>query len=177
MNLNLEMLKLFDHFFKVLDGFIDDYGVYLYLVFVWLCLLAIVWILSGSLRRKLPHRNPSLHCMSPGSVSRYSSPCFPLRSILTRRPAPEVWPLRFRAREDCHSQFIYFWQTIGSTRGRSIWMFPQHPLMHPDQQIINHRRGDERQHHGNDQRADDGDAQRLEHLRAGAGAPRQRQHA
>jgi hypothetical protein len=59
MNPNLEMLKLLDHFFQTLDGFIDDYGVYLYLVFVWLCLLAIGWILSGGLRRKLPHRNPT----------------------------------------------------------------------------------------------------------------------
>jgi hypothetical protein len=47
MNPNLEMLKLLDHFFKALDGFIDDYGVYLYLAFVWLSLLALGWILSG----------------------------------------------------------------------------------------------------------------------------------
>jgi hypothetical protein len=57
MNPNLEMLKLLDHFFQALDGFIDDYGVYLYLVFVWLSLLVIAWVLSGGLRRKLPHRN------------------------------------------------------------------------------------------------------------------------
>ncbi len=31
--------------------------------------------------------NRMFHCGSPGSVSRYSSPCYPLRSILTRRPA------------------------------------------------------------------------------------------
>jgi hypothetical protein len=44
--------------------------------------------------------NPSFHCMSPGSVSRYSSPCYPLRSILTRRPAPGILLFRIsRTRE------------------------------------------------------------------------------
>jgi len=53
MNPNLEMLKLLDHFFQALDGFIDDYGVYLYLVFVWLSLLVIAWVLSGGMRKRV----------------------------------------------------------------------------------------------------------------------------
>jgi hypothetical protein len=40
-----------------LDALISDYGVYLYLVFVWLSLGAIAWVLSGGLRRKRPHDN------------------------------------------------------------------------------------------------------------------------
>jgi len=52
MNPNLEMLKLLDHFFNVLDGLIEDYGVYLCLVFVWLSLAVIGWVLNGGLRRK-----------------------------------------------------------------------------------------------------------------------------
>lgn len=55
MNTNLEILKSLDHVFKTLDGFIDNYDVYLYLVFVWLSLIAIGWILGGGLRRKQPH--------------------------------------------------------------------------------------------------------------------------
>jgi hypothetical protein len=43
--------------------------------------------------------NRKLYCVSPVSASRYCSPCFPLRSILTRRPAPGVLPLGFRARK------------------------------------------------------------------------------
>jgi hypothetical protein len=44
--------------------------------------------------------NRMFHCGSPGSVSRYSSPCYPLRSILTRRPAPGVLLFRIsRTRE------------------------------------------------------------------------------
>jgi hypothetical protein len=43
--------------FNALDTLISDYGVYLYLVFVWLSLVVIAWVLSGGLRRKRPHDN------------------------------------------------------------------------------------------------------------------------
>jgi hypothetical protein len=39
--------------FNTLDALISDYGVYLYLVFVWLALLAIGWIFSGGLRKRM----------------------------------------------------------------------------------------------------------------------------
>ena len=44
---------LLNPIFNALDALISDYGVYLYLVFVWLALLAIAWILSGGLRKRL----------------------------------------------------------------------------------------------------------------------------
>jgi hypothetical protein len=40
--------------FNFLDALISDYGVYCYLVFVWLSLGAIAWVLGGGLRRKRP---------------------------------------------------------------------------------------------------------------------------
>ena len=43
--------------FNALDALILNYGVYLYLVFVWLSLGAIAWVLSGGLRRKRPQGN------------------------------------------------------------------------------------------------------------------------
>ena len=53
MNLNpAELLKLLNPIFNALDGLIENDGVYLYLGFVWLALLAIGWIFSGGLRRK-----------------------------------------------------------------------------------------------------------------------------
>ncbi len=52
MNLNLEMLKVLPRLFDALNALIEDYGVYLYLVFVWLALAVIAWIFSGGLRRK-----------------------------------------------------------------------------------------------------------------------------
>jgi hypothetical protein len=50
MNLNPELLNCI---FNVLDALIEDYGVYLYLVFVWLALALIGWILSGGLRKRM----------------------------------------------------------------------------------------------------------------------------
>jgi hypothetical protein len=46
--------------FNALDSLIENYGVYLYLGFVWLALLVIGWILSGGLRRKQPHGNSAM---------------------------------------------------------------------------------------------------------------------
>jgi hypothetical protein len=43
--------------FNCLDALISDYGVYLYLVFVWLSLGAIAWVLGGGLRRKRSQGN------------------------------------------------------------------------------------------------------------------------
>ena len=57
MNLNAgEVLKPVFHF---LDGAIADYGIYLYLVLVWLSLILIAWIFSGGLRRRIRHQ-PSI---------------------------------------------------------------------------------------------------------------------
>jgi hypothetical protein len=43
--------------FNALDALISNYGVYCYLVFVWLSLAVIAWVLSGGLRRKRPQGN------------------------------------------------------------------------------------------------------------------------
>ena len=54
MNSNpAELLKLLNPVFNALDGLIENYGVYLYLGFVWLALLAIAWIFNGGLRKRM----------------------------------------------------------------------------------------------------------------------------
>ncbi len=53
MNLNLELLKLLPPIFNTLDALIENDGVYLYLVFVWLALAVIAWIFSGGLRKRM----------------------------------------------------------------------------------------------------------------------------
>ena len=51
--MNFNPAELLNPMFNALDSLIENDGVYLYLVFVWLALLAIVWILSGGLRKRL----------------------------------------------------------------------------------------------------------------------------
>jgi hypothetical protein len=43
--------------FNALDALISNYGVYLYLGFVWLSLGAIAWVLGGGLRGRRSHGN------------------------------------------------------------------------------------------------------------------------
>jgi hypothetical protein len=51
--MNLNPAELLNPIFNFLDTLIADDGVYLYLVFVWLALLAIDWIFSGGLRKRM----------------------------------------------------------------------------------------------------------------------------
>jgi hypothetical protein len=43
--------------FNFLDALISNYGVYLYLVFIWLSLGAIAWVLGGGLRQRRSQGN------------------------------------------------------------------------------------------------------------------------
>ncbi len=52
--MNLNPATVLNPVFNALDALIQNYGVYLYLVFVWLSLGAIAWVLGGGLRRKWP---------------------------------------------------------------------------------------------------------------------------
>ena len=55
--MNLNPAELLNPVFNALDALISNYGVYLYLVFVWLSVTVIVWVLGGGLRRKQPQGN------------------------------------------------------------------------------------------------------------------------
>jgi len=47
-------LDILNPVFHFLDWIIAEWGVYLFLVFVWLSVLVLVWVFSGGLRRKFP---------------------------------------------------------------------------------------------------------------------------
>ena len=55
--MNLNQATVLNPVFNALDALIQDYGVYCYLVFVWLSVAVIAWVLSGGLRRKRPQGN------------------------------------------------------------------------------------------------------------------------
>jgi hypothetical protein len=55
--MNVNPAEVLNPVFNFLNALISDYGVYLYLVFVWLSLGAIAWVLGGGLRRKRPQGN------------------------------------------------------------------------------------------------------------------------
>ena len=46
--------------FNALDALISNYGVYLYLVLVWLSLAMIAWVLGGGLRRRRSQGNSTM---------------------------------------------------------------------------------------------------------------------
>ena len=73
--------------FNFLDALISNYGVYLYLVFVWLSLGAIAWVLGGGLRRKRPQGNSAT--VIPGNIITIRPPMHqpPLFSIADVDPA------------------------------------------------------------------------------------------
>jgi len=51
--MNLNPAAVLNPVFNFLDALISNDGVYLYLVFVWLALLAIAWIFNGGLRKRM----------------------------------------------------------------------------------------------------------------------------
>jgi hypothetical protein len=55
--MNLNPAELLNPIFNALDALIQNYGVYLYLVLVWLALLVIAWIFSGGLQKWTNHGN------------------------------------------------------------------------------------------------------------------------
>ena len=55
--MNLNPAAVLNPIFKVLNALIQNYGVYLYLVFVWLSLAVIAWVLGGGLRRRRSQGN------------------------------------------------------------------------------------------------------------------------
>lgn len=64
--MNVSPLDVLGPVFHFLDRVIADYGVYLFLVFVWLCLILIVWLLRGGLRRKQGQENSAV--IVPGVI-------------------------------------------------------------------------------------------------------------
>ena len=78
--MNLNPATVLNPVFNALDALIQNYGVYLYLVFVWLSLGAIAWVLGGGLRRKRLQRNAAT--IIPGIIFTMQPPILPPPPII-----------------------------------------------------------------------------------------------
>jgi hypothetical protein len=54
--MKLSPLDILNPVFRFLDWIISEWGVYLFLAFVWLSVLVLAWVFSGGLRRKFPNQ-------------------------------------------------------------------------------------------------------------------------
>ena len=71
-----------------LDGIIAEYGLYLFLAFVWLSLVLLTWVFSGGLRRKFPNQ-PDV-CASIGIIIQaHTPPSLPPPIILHEYDPPD----------------------------------------------------------------------------------------
>jgi hypothetical protein len=85
--MSLNPATVLNPLFNALDALIADYGVYLYLMFVWLALFVIVWVLGGGLRRRRSHGNSAM--VIPGIIftTRLPNPSPPPTIITDVDPA------------------------------------------------------------------------------------------
>lgn len=77
--MNLNPAELLNPVFDALDDLIENDGAYLYLVFVWLALLAIGWILSGGLRKRMKGNSTTV---VPGIIFTMQTPIQPPPPII-----------------------------------------------------------------------------------------------
>ena len=93
--MNLNPAEVLNPIFNALDALISNYGVYCYLVFVWLSLVVIAWVLSGGLRRKQRQGNSAT--VIPGII------------ITTRPPnqsPPPIIGIEIDPTQNCDSEII-----------------------------------------------------------------------
>jgi len=83
---NLNPADVLNPVFNFLDSIIQNYGVYLFLAFVWLSVLVLVWVFSSGLHRKFPNQ-PHV-CAGIGIVIQPHTPPSPPALIIFPEYAP-----------------------------------------------------------------------------------------
>ena len=84
--MNQHPVVLLDPLFRWLDHVVRDYGLYIYMVCVWLSPLLIAWILSGGFWRRPPRRR--YIGMAPPVIQQTKATPPPLPSIIGRESSP-----------------------------------------------------------------------------------------
>ena len=85
--MNLNPAIVLDPVFHFLDWIISEWGVYLFLAFVWLSVLVLAWVFSGGLRRKFqnqPHVSAGI-----GIVIQSHAPPLPPTIIIHEYDPPD----------------------------------------------------------------------------------------
>ena len=82
--MNQHPVALLDQVFRWLDHVVRDYGLYIYMVCVWLSPLLIAWILSGGFWRR-----PRRHIvMAPPVIQQTKATPPPLPPVIRRESSP-----------------------------------------------------------------------------------------
>ncbi|PYK59632.1 MAG: hypothetical protein DME21_12765 [Verrucomicrobia bacterium] len=84
--MNQHPVVLLDPVFRWLDHLVRDYGLYIYMVCVWLSPLLIAWILSGGFWRRPPRRR--YIGMAPLVIQQTKATPPPLPPIIGRKSSP-----------------------------------------------------------------------------------------
>jgi hypothetical protein len=84
-------LDILNPVFHFLDWIIAEWGVYLFLVFVWLSLIFIAWIIGGGLRRNIPDQPHSSADLGIIILQNRPPPLTPPIIIHEYDPSDDAW--------------------------------------------------------------------------------------
>jgi len=81
--MNLNPAIVLDPVFQFLNEIIAEYGIYIFIAFVWLAVVILAWVFSGGLRRKFPNQ-PNIQAGIGIVIKPHAPPQLPPPPIIIR---------------------------------------------------------------------------------------------